>query len=230
MGAVLHPSAGEGRPDDLKVLLEDYERNLILAALVTAHGSQRRAAALLGVRPTTLNEKMKRLGLRDRPGWTAPGQASPAGTGEPDTAEEFRWRGPMTKGTILEVRGLRSSVRAEPAAGRQAEVVAIKRGTAAGRSRVEIKVTEHAGGVTVCALSPTALGSDRGAATPGDVPIDFLVSIPEGVRFVARTLKGNMEVKGAGAGLELQTYSGSLRLSAEPGAESLCDAGDGPAA
>jgi DNA-binding NtrC family response regulator len=48
----------------LKQLVEDYERRLILAALERARGNQRRAAAELGCLPTTLNEKMRRLGLR----------------------------------------------------------------------------------------------------------------------------------------------------------------------
>ena len=48
----------------LKRLVEDYERRLILEALARARGNQRRAAAELGCLPTTLNEKMRRLGLR----------------------------------------------------------------------------------------------------------------------------------------------------------------------
>jgi DNA-binding NtrC family response regulator len=48
----------------LKRLVEDYERRLILEALARARGNQRRAAAELAVLPTTLNEKMRRLGLR----------------------------------------------------------------------------------------------------------------------------------------------------------------------
>jgi DNA-binding NtrC family response regulator len=48
----------------LKQLVEDYERRLILAALARSRGNQRRAAAELGCLPTTLNEKMRRLGLR----------------------------------------------------------------------------------------------------------------------------------------------------------------------
>lgn len=50
----------------LKVLLEAYERQLIQSALTAAAGNQRRAAASLGVLPTTLHEKMKRLGLLRR--------------------------------------------------------------------------------------------------------------------------------------------------------------------
>lgn len=50
----------------LKELLETYERQLIESALAASHGNQRRAAATLGVLPTTLHEKMKRLGLLRR--------------------------------------------------------------------------------------------------------------------------------------------------------------------
>ena len=52
---------------DLKSLLEAYERRLIQEALAASNGNQRRAAAALGLLPTTLHEKMKRLGLLRRP-------------------------------------------------------------------------------------------------------------------------------------------------------------------
>jgi DNA-binding NtrC family response regulator len=50
-------------PTDLPSLLGAYERSLVLWALAKSGGRQRDAARLLGVQPTTLNEKMKRLGL-----------------------------------------------------------------------------------------------------------------------------------------------------------------------
>ena len=48
----------------LKERVAAYERKLIREALWFAGGNQRRAAAALGCLPTTLNEKMRRLGLR----------------------------------------------------------------------------------------------------------------------------------------------------------------------
>ena len=53
------------RPN-LKALLEAYERQLIESALLATGGNQRRAALALGLLPTTLHEKIKRLGLRPR--------------------------------------------------------------------------------------------------------------------------------------------------------------------
>ena len=57
-------SVGEG--PNLKHLVEAYERHVIEDALRAASGNQRRAARALGVLPTTLHEKMKRLGLLRR--------------------------------------------------------------------------------------------------------------------------------------------------------------------
>jgi DNA-binding NtrC family response regulator len=54
---------GETQRPSLKQLVADYERRLIQNALDASGGHQRRAAALLGVLPTTLLEKMKRLGM-----------------------------------------------------------------------------------------------------------------------------------------------------------------------
>jgi len=50
----------------LKARVEAFEKELIESALRTAAGNQRRAAASLGLLPTTLHEKMKRLGLLRR--------------------------------------------------------------------------------------------------------------------------------------------------------------------
>ena len=53
---------------DLKHMLTEYERTLIVQALVASNGHQRRAARALGILPTTLHEKMKRLGIPTRTG------------------------------------------------------------------------------------------------------------------------------------------------------------------
>ena len=50
----------------LKQRMTDYERAVIQAALQAAGGNQRRAAAALGILPSTLSEKLTRLGLRRR--------------------------------------------------------------------------------------------------------------------------------------------------------------------
>ena len=59
----LLPPLGEGPTFDERVGL--VERSLIDAALARTGGCRRRAAALLGLLPTTLCEKLKRLGGSD---------------------------------------------------------------------------------------------------------------------------------------------------------------------
>jgi DNA-binding NtrC family response regulator len=58
--------AGAEHVEGLKERVAAYERRLIQEALWMAGGNQRRAAVALGCLPTTLNEKMRRLGLRGR--------------------------------------------------------------------------------------------------------------------------------------------------------------------
>jgi DNA-binding NtrC family response regulator len=55
----------DGRAN-LKALVTAYERSLIAEALAATGGNQRQAAARLQLLPTTLHEKMKRLGLLER--------------------------------------------------------------------------------------------------------------------------------------------------------------------
>jgi DNA-binding NtrC family response regulator len=62
-----HAGPEPSRPT-LKHMMESYERSLIQEALAATAGNQRRAAASLGLLPTTLHEKMKRLGLLRRSG------------------------------------------------------------------------------------------------------------------------------------------------------------------
>jgi DNA-binding NtrC family response regulator len=70
--ATFHPTgvfaggeaAASEAPVDLRSRVLAYERSLIEAALAETGGNQRRAARLLGLLPTTLHEKIKRLGLR----------------------------------------------------------------------------------------------------------------------------------------------------------------------
>ncbi len=49
---------------NLKEFLEDLERCIILNALTKVNGNQKKAARVLGVKYTTLNEKVKRYNIQ----------------------------------------------------------------------------------------------------------------------------------------------------------------------
>jgi DNA-binding NtrC family response regulator len=72
--------AHAGPRPTLKDLMESYERGLIRAALEATAGNQRRAAAALGLLPTTLHEKMKRLGMIPKPARDARPETSGSAT------------------------------------------------------------------------------------------------------------------------------------------------------
>ena len=48
---------------DMREAVNNYQRDLILAALRLTRGQQKRAAELLNLKPSTLNIKMKTLGI-----------------------------------------------------------------------------------------------------------------------------------------------------------------------
>jgi DNA-binding NtrC family response regulator len=78
MAQELVAGSAQAEPEGLKQRVAAYERRLIQEALWLAGGNQRRAAAALGCLPTTLNEKMRRYGLRGLSYLT-----NPADPGEP---------------------------------------------------------------------------------------------------------------------------------------------------
>lgn len=68
----LRPARGSSRGGakvgtaSYRELVDDFERDVILSALEQSEGVQKRAAEVLGLKPTTLNEKIKRLRIRYR--------------------------------------------------------------------------------------------------------------------------------------------------------------------
>jgi transcriptional regulator with GAF, ATPase, and Fis domain len=55
------------KPDPcLKLFIEELERRLIVSVLERVYGNQKEAARILGIKYTTLNEKVKRYGINFR--------------------------------------------------------------------------------------------------------------------------------------------------------------------
>ncbi len=64
-----------------KQVITDFEKRLIESTLETAGGVQKKAAELLHIKPTTLNEMIKRYDIRPRRKKAANGSAGPRGNG-----------------------------------------------------------------------------------------------------------------------------------------------------
>jgi len=142
----------------------------------------------------------------------------------PAAAEDFRWHGSIARGNAIEIKGVNGGIDAVAGTGPEVEVTAVKRG---GRrsdpDEVEIKVVEHARGVTICAVYPSR-GSRPNECQPGegghmntrdnDVQVDFEVKVPTGVRFVGRTVNGGIDAVGLPGDAEAYTVNGGVRLEA----------------
>src|SRR5712671_1049097 len=143
----------------------------------------------------------------------------------PNQAEDqFRWTGRVAQGKSIEVKGINGSISAEPASGDQLEVTAIKTGRRSDPSQVSIKVVEHAGGVTICAVYPSDDPGEPNICEPGqghgrmnvrnnDVKVAFNVRVPAKVDLISRTVNGEISALGLAGNVESHTVNGSINIS-----------------
>ncbi len=140
----------------------------------------------------------------------------------PAAAQEFEWEGAMAAGQTLEVMGINGRIEAGPAGGGTATVSAVKEAKrGADPSEVTIDVVEHAGGVRICAVYPTRDGGRttcdedgiHGGIEDNEVEVDFAVTVPTGVRFVASTVNGGIEARALKGDVSAQTVNGGIAVT-----------------
>lgn len=183
---------------DLKSFLDRYERRIITAALTASQGHQRRAAAALGVKPTTLNEKIKRLGI----GALETDVAIPPDPGE----REFAWSGVVREGQAIEVQGTVGDIHVHAVPGAVARVRVVRSSEGNAR-RVAVNVLEHEDGVMF------SVHQVRGAAQDAGPFVRFELSVPAATRLVLRLQSGDIEVIGVRGRVEAHTVNGTVRRS-----------------
>jgi len=144
-------------------------------------------------------------------------------------SDEFRWSGNVAPGLAIEVAGINGEITAEPTSGSEVQVIALKRSRRTDVSLVQVKVVQHAGGVTICALYPNEDGeypADCGRSGDGekgnkrshnvrnnDVRVDFKVSVPQQVGFIGRTINGDVSATSLSGNVNTSTINGSIRIS-----------------
>ena len=114
-------------------------------------------------------------------------------------------------------------LQATGSSGDQVEVVATRRGRRSDPESVQIKAFEHEGGITVCALYPSSdperpnecLAGNKGRMNSknNDVNVEFVVTVPAGVRLAARTVNGAIEASGLSADVDAETVNGSVTVA-----------------
>src|SRR5919197_6070321 len=117
---------------------------------------------------------------------------------------EFHWKGRVAPGKAIEIKGVNGDVRAVAGSG-ETEVTAVKHAHRSDPDDVKIEVVEHEDGVTICAVYPSdERRENRCEAGEGghmsvhdnDVKVDFTVRVPQGVKFIGKTVNGEVEAGG----------------------------------
>ena len=145
--------------------------------------------------------------------------------GSQASTDTFEWSGAVADGDVIEIKGINGTIRASATSGDEVEVVAERTGRLDDPDDVRIEVVEHDGGVTVCAVYPRGgnecLPGDRGRISTrnNDVQVEFMVRVPDGVRFTARTVNGSVRADDLGADVLAQTVNGSINISTRGRAE-----------
>jgi hypothetical protein len=164
--------------------------------------------------------------------------------------EETRWHGWIPSGQVVEVNNIHGNVSAELADGDEIEVIAVKRGSS-DPAQVAIDVVEHKGGVTICAVYPDADSAHPFDCRPShgggfqvastsdstarvrwdnggggdvllnDLRVDFVIRLPKRLRFIGRTIDGDVSAHMLAQDVEAHSVLGDVRvdLSVRQGGE-----------
>lgn len=137
--------------------------------------------------------------------------------------DEFRWRGKIESGRMVEILSLAGEVTIELSKGSDLEVVAIPRAVDGAAERVFVEVIEHARGVTVCAVLSEAESLGQAACRPGATEeaapkaatgalagfpgarVDYVLRVPAGVRVNSQNARGEVKqhLPASGDGMNL---------------------------
>jgi hypothetical protein len=142
---------------------------------------------------------------------------------EANSVEGFRWNGRVAPGASIEIKGVNGDISAEPNASGNVEVLANKKARRDDPGSVDIKVIEHAGGVTICVMYPSEDPNNPNTCEPGkgghmnvrhnDVRVDFSVKVPAGVGFMGRTVNGEISATALSGNVISNTVNGSIKIS-----------------
>ena len=136
---------------------------------------------------------------------------------------DFQWRGSLSPGQTIEIKGVNGTVHAGLSTTGQVEVTARRTAQRSNPADVRIEVVPHSGGVTICAVYPAAPGREPNTCQPGagghsstrdnDTSVRFEVRVPAGVDFAGRTVNGSIEGESLQSDSQAQTVNGSVKLS-----------------
>lgn len=120
----------------------------------------------------------------------------------PDTIDDGEWRGVVTPGNMIEIKGVNGDISASAVSGTEVVVSWTKSANDSDPSEVSVQVLVHDDGVTICAVYPDVPGQPANECGPGlagqmstrdnDVEVNFTLGVPAGVEFVGRSVTGSV--------------------------------------
>lgn len=149
--------------------------------------------------------------------------AAPLAAASPAAAQDdFSWRGTLSAGQTVEIKGINGEIVAVPASGNEVRVTAQKEeGRRGDADDVRIEVVPHDGGVTICAVYPDR--RERNVCAPGrggrlgardnDTQVDFRVEVPANVRLSATNVNGRVEARGLSGNVAASTVNGRVDIA-----------------
>jgi hypothetical protein len=112
----------------------------------------------------------------------------------------FEWKGEMQPGQILEVWNINGSIKAETAAGSEAEISVQIMGTKPDPRSVQIDVVPYSDGILACTIYKGLSRPEH--CLPGlepslslnnsDIRVEYSLKVPAGVKLVAKTVNGRI--------------------------------------
>jgi hypothetical protein len=136
---------------------------------------------------------------------------------------DFQWRGALSPGDSIEIKGVNGGVRAVLANGPDVEVTASRSARRSNPNDVRIEVVPRTGGVTICAVYPDVPGREPNRCDSGsrgssntrdnDTVVQFTVRVPAGVAFIGRTVNGDVDADSLQGDAEVHTVNGSIRVT-----------------
>ncbi len=134
-----------------------------------------------------------------------------AGTLSAAAAADFEWSGQIASGKAIQIKGVNGDITVEATESDKVEVTAVKSGKDA--DRVTVEASDYAGGVVVKAVYPKGVKGDFQAS------VEFHVRVPAGVRFVGKTVNGDIRATALDSEVEAATVNGEVRISTSQKAE-----------
>jgi hypothetical protein len=148
--------------------------------------------------------------------------AASSASGQAQAQNPQTWKGTILQGSALEIKGVNGGITAAASAGAEAEVSAVMRGRRNNPAEVKLDILQHADGVTICAVYPSTDGRPN-ECQPGDggrmnvrdndVTVAFTVRVPPGVRFIGKTVNGDVRAEGLSAPVLVTTVNGDASFS-----------------